>query len=117
LEQSHVRLVEALKAARGKSIINLTAWLDLAAKFAAKVAEKYCGLPFCGIAFDALKLALASKATVMVLIDQTEKEFVLKLGLPILKSAQNDYDELPSVEQVEKRIAERRHQLQLPAAS
>lgn len=117
VEKELVRLVESLKAARGKSIINLTAWLDLVAKFAAKIAEKYCGLPFCSIAFDALKLALASKATVMVLIDQTEKEFVLKIGLPILKSAHEDYKELPSVEQVEKKIGERRSPPQLAAIS
>ena|SRR5438105_11158049 len=46
VEKELSRILESLKAARGKDIINVTAWLDLTAKFLTKLAEKYCGLPF-----------------------------------------------------------------------
>ena len=55
--------------------------------------------------------------TVMLLLDKAEKEFVLKLGLPFLKSAQDEYKQVPSIEEVEKRIAERPNLAQLPPAS
>lgn len=117
VEKELRRILESLRSARGKSIINLTAWLDLTSKFVAKVAEKYCGLPFCGLALDALKLALASKVTVMLALDKAEKEFVVRLGMPFLKGAQDDYKQVPSVEDVEKRIADRQRPAELPPAA